>query len=672
MEPSAPPPPLVLSEQEFDSLTACLEAGTAPLPTSAQLNHFRRFTTGRLLWVAQARALATGYNGGAHLLREAYERQLLVDPWNLGPSDGDWVQAMRGADPSRVAAEAHAATAFVTMVPVIHFGGAIAEVAMNTATATVADALQGAGHLGRGNTFDPENDRVFAVAGSPPEGSAGEGIMSGSLVRVTGLVQNEALNGAIGQVVQQEQDQFTVATQQGVLVLHRDNLMPFTSDVITRNRGLEVLPETPLQCLGPGVRLMWLKQPGTATPLMSAGASTSLGTITRQVRLMDLSGDGRISAGEFRNFLWNLHMSDPDFEKVLERFSPKNSRSGQCYLDLEDINFLLGRPHMRARDVPIDALIYEAVVSILGRQTTAHIDRDLSSDSGVGFKAACAQHCASLTLSLLLQGAIYGCLIYSLFCVLIDESDEVAPFLIGAACTYLIYLIHVCCCVRLTGAFNHPIEGIEEVCAAMDKPRSEDPHYRWHVQCYHYETRYYTETRQENGRTVHETKSRRERVNTHQASMRGVIPSKDFSPEFVPQTEAQQTHVTTALDLDLSRSNYVMEYEKWCHFHRWDAHQDRSRSEDMPSRLSNCFAVWVTHSLPCWMNNTCYWLSNLLMMSACYRWCAHSKIGYQSYTYVKRCFDIPTFQPCGAEVGVAAACMTAGVAMNMLEAFSRP
>ena len=56
----------------------------------------------------------------------------------------------------------------------------------------------------------------------------------------------------------------------------------------------------------------------------------------------------------------------------------------------QEVLFLLGRSHLRCKEVPIDALIYEAVVSILGRRCTAHIDRDLGAeDAGLGKRTGC-------------------------------------------------------------------------------------------------------------------------------------------------------------------------------------------------------------------------------------------------------------------------------------------
>ena len=40
----------------------------------------------------------------------------------------------------------------------------------------------------------------------------------------------------------------------------------------------------------------------------------------------------------------------------------------------------------------------------------------------------------------------------------------------------------------------------------MDAPVHENPQYRWHVQCYHYETRHRTRT-DKDGRTVHYTET---------------------------------------------------------------------------------------------------------------------------------------------------------------------
>eukprot|EP00971_Amphidinium_carterae_P017294 341199-Amphidinium_carterae.2 len=65
--------------------------------------------------------------------------------------------------------------------------------------------------------------------------------------------------------------------------------------------------------------------------------------------------------------------------------------------------------------------------------------------------------------------------------------------------------------------------------------------------------------------------------------------------------------------------------------------------------------------MPWWMTNTWYWIANLLMLSACYRWAAQARIGRQDYTYAKKCFNIECFDASPGEVGLAAAVTTANI-----------
>jgi hypothetical protein len=211
---------------------------------------------------------------------------------------------------------------------------------------------------------------------------------------------------------------------------------------------------------------------------------------------------------------------------------------------------------------------------------------------------------------------------------------------------------------------------MEQVVNLMEKPRRENPQYKWTVQCYHYETRHYTTT-DKDGRTQHHTKQ--ERVNTHSARTWGYIPSTDLTPEFIPQVEAQQTQIDTHLDLDLSGSNYMGEYYRWCAFHRWDVHQDSSHSEDLPSRAHSCLAVWVPRTKPCWMNALWYWIANIFLLSFFYRLAAQRLMGKQEFTYHKRCYSISANVPAysstaaGAVIGaVAAGAVVGGLIAGMV------
>lgn len=211
-----------------------------------------------------------------------------------------------------------------------------------------------------------------------------------------------------------------------------------------------------------------------------------------------------------------------------------------------------------------------------------------------------------------------------------DYDDVLLYWTLGIL--YFIYLCHIGCGVKLSAALYNTTEGVEEVCELADRPRHENPHFSWHVQCYHYVTR--TTGSGKNRRT------RRERVNTHRASHSGVLPSTDQTPSFVPNTQAQQTQLDTFLELDLTSSNYLSEYSRWCMFHRRDVHQDKSRNEDLPSRRSSILAVWIKGSQPCYMHSCCYWLANLLLLSFFYRLFVQSKLAIQHYTYKKKCFNI--------------------------------
>jgi len=344
-----------------------------------------------------------------------------------------------------------------------------------------------------------------------------------------------------------------------------------------------------------------------------------------------------------RNFLWNLNLSDEQFDRVKQRFAPAGvSGRDQNYITVHDMYFLLASAHLKFPHVPVDALVYEAVLGILGRRTTAHIDRDLSQeDKGIGFRNACRLHCPSYVVSLILQGAVLACLAVFLIGSLCEAlgvgEDDRNNFGWAALVAYIIYLSHLACCVRLSRAFHNQTEGMQAVMELMDMPRNENPTYSWSVTNYHYETRTRTE-RDSNGREV--TKTETERVVTSSFSTSGVIPSTDCTPSFVPQTQARQTQIDTSLDLDFSRSNYYDRYSYWCFFHRYDLHQDCTRSESLPSQATSCLAVWLPGSTPCWMSHASYWLANIFLMSFFYRWFLQARVGRQQYTYSKVCYDL--------------------------------
>lgn len=649
MVASAPPPPSVMETDEFAALLTSFKS-QSELPFATTLQAFRVATCNKLLWTAQVRELAAAVEGGAHLMRETYERQMLLDPQNLTEADGvqDILDAMAGGVAEMRAMQA--TQAMLSSLTVIRYDGQVTTVSVDLATGRVSDVMQLAAERLEGKKggleFDPAKHKVYAL-GTPVTAT----LTVGSYVKVTGLTQQEHLNGHMGFITQLDQDSYDVALSSGAMCLHKDNVVLHSTTVVVRSSSWLLVPGGLLADAGVAAytRLLWLEKPeelqvGARVSEFHTGAGP-LRAIRCQFVGMDMSQDGRVSAGELRSFLWNLHLSDEDFKKVKQRFCTKKMPS---YMDLEDIMFLLGRPHLQNPGVPIDALMYEAVVSILGRGTTAHVDKNLEeADKGVGCWRACSDHCLSYTTSLVLQSIVFFNVVYflarSIFFDLgirlpFEFRPDDEPVLLGVCATsYILYLIHLCCGVGLTKAFNNETEGMEKVCHLMEIPRDEDPQYNWHVQCYHYVTVHYT-TRDKDGRTSHHT--RQERHNTHSASASGIIPSEDFTPSFLPQVEAQQTQIDTHLNLDLSRSNYYMEFNRWCAFHRRDTYQDTSSKEDLPSRAHSCLAVWVAKTKPCWMNATCYWFANIFLLSFFYRLAAQRLMGKQEYTYHKRCFDV--------------------------------
>ncbi|CAE6966645.1 unnamed protein product, partial [Symbiodinium natans] len=628
LQPSAPAAPLTAAELEH--LMQSLPTGRDPLPTEQALRSFRTATAGKVVWAEQMRQLASSTAGGQQFFREAYERQLILDPEKITTADGDWASPSwaPSAPPLESAGEAfgsgaQAAQALLSQILVIRYDGRCMNLAANTSSQSWTDFGNLAASRMGDVVFDPSMHLLMGI------GHSSTGVGVGSIVKVTGLTESPELNGAVGQVVKSTDSQLEVALPMGRRILHQDNVVPNHQAVVTRCAAFPLDLAKPVNTSV--LRVLWLEQ-DARTP----GAKPSKGplhAIGAQYMGMSVCGRKEVSLGELRNFLWNLHLDDTQFAKVRKRFAPKGD-----YVDYSEVLYLLGRPHLQFPNVPVDALIYEAVVSILGRKLTAHIDRDLGADDdGIGYRNACRKHCASYFVSILLQSVIWvnliGALVVWLFSlefeVGVDTLDDPSIFL-PAGIAYIIYLCHVACCVRLTRAFENQTEGIEQVMAAMDKPRFEDPYYAWHVQCYHYETRTRTRTNKD-GQT--ETYTETVRVNTHSASKRGVIPSEDRSGNFLPNTMAAQTQIETRLDLNLSESNYVSRYEAWCWFHRWDVHQDQSRSEDLHSRMTSCLAVWSTRNMPCWLGPRCYWLMNLLALSFFFRILAQSRLGHQEYTY---------------------------------------
>lgn len=402
----------------------------------------------------------------------------------------------------------------------------------------------------------------------------------------------------------------------------------------------------------PMARILWfersLPKDSQATPADTRTAGLRFQQI-RSVFFGESQGQLTISRGELRNFLWNMNLEDSDFDRLWQRLDVR----GHGFLDMEDLLHLVGRAHMRYPMVPIDALIYEAVVLIV-RPTqqdgpSAHFDVDLTqAPAGLGCWGACKAHCVSYTTSFALQVMIIVFAGLSL-----ASGDE--TFIGIAVSLYAVYLIHCFCCTRFSSAMGNRLTGLDVVCSAMEEPKKENPLYRWSCQNYHYETRIERETYTDSqGKTQTRTVSKSVRVNTGPCYTRhGVIPSTDETPTFIPNTKALVTEIDTELSLDFSNSNYLNCYRHWLYAHRWDLHQDESRTEWLPSQKTAILAEWVSGTRPCWMRRAWYVLSSLALVSCCFRLLGQMQCGRQQFTYKKRCYRISYEVPANPHVGAA-------------------
>lgn len=253
---------------------------------------------------------------------------------------------------------------------------------------------------------------------------------------------------------------------------------------------------------------------------------------------------------------------------------------------------------------------------------------ELGAHGRVGCQNACAQRWLGYMLSLLLQVAVLGCL--TLFLLRHGEEEGKGFGWVALVC-YCVYLL-LAGVDSLNDALETEIQGLDAVTRLMDRPRHENPRYKWSVECFHLETVGVSNI----GRYPRATKKRRV---TYSASTTGEIPSIDQTLAFLPAVQAQHMQIDTAVSLDFSQSNYHSKFLEWCALQRRDIHQEYNRSEVLPSRPSSSWAVLVEGSRPWWLSQKYYWLANVFLSSACFRWRAQS-LGYQKCTYRKQCFNI--------------------------------
>lgn len=646
--PSAPPPPFaptLITNADCSNLAQQLrvEHGNG---VEAQMRALRVGLAGKVLSQGQAKTLMQELNPEyrAQALRELFDRQLLIDSPSEGPT---FLQALATEGSMGItAAEANALKDRVQ---------ASAKQALQFLPAGTGQELVDGFDL---NALPSAPPAEFAMPmQSAPPAPAAHALQAIVLVHFTGKIVS-----VVGDPMTMN---FGTVLQTGGLQLSAEAFDPSRHYVLMVWPGKYVIPDlnTPLAYLGvpPWARVLWLEN-----PVFTAGKEQAADPRTAGMRFQHVysafcavsqSNQMCISKGELRNFFWNMNITDASFHKVWSRMDTRS----RGFLDIDDLLHLVGRAHMLHPMVPIDALLYEAAVAIIEGESdnhqgkikapSPHFDIDVAdSPHGLGVGGACQKHCWSYFASSAFSIAVPAFIVLGIM-----MTDSPWPFIVAGVC-YIGYLIQAFCCTHFASAVGNRLEGIDTVCRTLDIPRGENPRYNWHIQCYHYETRYRTETTTDsNGNKSTRTVPYQERVNTWRNHHSGIIPSIDHTPPFVPDTTALMTEIDTALRCDFSSSNYLQCYRHWCLSNRFDIHADESRSEDLPSRKDGFIAEWVPGTRPCWIRQSMYVLFSLFLGSCCFRLNAQRLMGFQKHIYQKQCFQIEYYPMGNAHVGAAVA-----------------
>mmetsp|Transcript_89856 Transcript_89856/g.159859 ORF Transcript_89856/g.159859 Transcript_89856/m.159859 type:complete len:674 (+) Transcript_89856:58-2079(+) len=639
--PSAPPlsAPVLLSEKELAALQAQLQAAYSQSTQSfeEQRRLLRTELFGRVLHHGQAsrllQAIDPEFRGFA--LRELYELQFIIESREAGQSFA-----------AALAAEGNMG------LPAVQ-----ATALRNQIQATAAQAL----HFMPEGTTLPDGFDASALPSAPPAEfsippASAPPPEPGSVHAVTVMRFDGQIVTVVGDSATLTVANALTSTSQQLGVATFDPLQHYAVMVWPGRRHLDVSQTVAKLGIPCWARILWLERKMPTSANGQAVDPRSAGLRFEKIRSTFFGQQNfqmHVSKGELRNFLWNLNLDDSAFARLWQRLDTR----GHGFLDIDDLLHLVGRAHMQHPSVPIDALIYEAATLILRPkpevQEDSHFDLDVASlPGGLGFGEACGAHGCSYVFSFLLQIAVVVLFVMALGTPDHDESEQ-----LGQACviTYIVYLIHCFCCSRFGSAVYNRVTGLDAVCDVMERPKTEDPHYSWTLQNYHYETRTTTESYTDSeGKSKTRTVTKTVRVDTGPRFYRqGRIPSVDRTATFVPDTSALTTEIDTDLSLDFSHSNYLQCYDHWRYSHRWDIHQDEHRTEWLPTQKAAVLAEWVSGTRPCWMRTTFYAFSSLFLCSCCFRLGAQMRCGQQSFTYRKKCYRIDYEPPSGGHRAAA-------------------
>jgi hypothetical protein len=198
---------------------------------------------------------------------------------------------------------------------------------------------------------------------------------------------------------------------------------------------------------------------------------------------------------------------------------------------------------------------------------------------------------------------------------------------------YIIHLVASFCSPDFQLISNRPTSGSAGLVAEFDAVYRANAAFRWHIECYHHETRTRTST-DSKGRVRTRTES--VRVTTHVATQQGRLRSLEASPPFVPDLNSHVlTQVVSTARVTVRFAEYFAARDAWFAANTRDAHQTFSAVESVPELKPSLLVEYVPGNRPCWMAQWVFALATLMLSSLCYRVAFNARCGKQEYTFVK-------------------------------------
>jgi len=244
-----------------------------------------------------------------------------------------------------------------------------------------------------------------------------------------------------------------------------------------------------------------------------------------------------------------------------------------------------------------------------GQGAAAAAARVLCSASGVGSAAGLAAVAAGVALGLV-SGARF--------------------FALAAAG----YVLHACasCASADAGAVFNVVAGADALAAAFEGAFRANASYRWHIECYHYETRVRHGKDSKGHSTTH---TERVRVTTHTATREGRLRTFDASPPFAPAAASALSQLSSRAVVRVRFDGYFAARDAWRAANARDQHQDFSASEGVAEVRPELLVEFVPGARPWWVSAPAFALATLALGALCYRVAFDARCGHLEYTFLK-------------------------------------